>query len=149
MGTKRPRVLLFPGSRPPCEVKNEDTRSHTPPDIDTHRFNTSAPLRATFYQSLKGRHKNRCRDQMAPSAALWTLRRGRKALAYEDLRPGDPGTESSIIVVHTDGEVASGLGWGAGEGGTCLGHHKTQSSRQITFYCHIVKKSKLMQKNPR
>lgn len=95
-GEHRQELLFFPGFRLLCEVKNEDIGSHKPPDVNTHRVNTLARPRATFYQSLKGKHRNRLRRANA------TLGSAGKAVVY-----GVPGRGSPIMLVHGNQKVES------------------------------------------
>lgn len=53
------RAPFLPGSAPLREVKHADSPAPKAPGTDTHYFNTSPLPRATFYQLLKGRYKNR------------------------------------------------------------------------------------------
>lgn len=103
--------------------------------MNTHHFNTSARPRATFYQSLKGKHKNRLQRANA------TLSSGGKALARGDPRPGDP-------LSHSYTEIARwNQSQGCGEGRQPpLGTKTLRNQDRLYLMQHSEKIQKLMQK---
>lgn len=133
---KAQELLFFPGSRPLWEAKNEDTRSHRPPDIDTHHFNTSALPRATFYHHWRAGTKIDGEDQMLPSAVVarpWHTRTwglgGRGVLCHRRAQT-------------LEGGVMAGIWLRCGRYQPRAPN--IQQSRQVIFDVILWKQSKLM-----